>query len=505
MGLDRQCFLDRGYECSELTLPYILPRNTTTNSELPVPYQSVGARGVNNLVSKLLLTLFPPSSPSFKFQVDDFTLEELQQQRAPVEEGLASMERAVEQEMEAQAMRVPLNELLRHLVITGNAALHVSKDNKLRVFHLDQYTVLRDPQGELLKLIVKEEMSRELYMELFKSAPPREQGGSADGKEKELDLYTIVKRDGDKVRVHQEVNDMKIPGTDSVFPRDKTPWLVLRYNQIDGEHYGRGLCEELLGDLKSLDGLSKSILEGTAAAAKVIFLVKPNGTTKMKSVVAPNLSVRQGNPDDVGVVGVEKFNDFRVARETMEGIERRVAAFFLLNQSVQRDAERVTAEEIRLLANELETSLGGVYSLLSHELQLPLIKRIIAVLEKKKKLPELPEGTVEPVIITGFEALGRNSDANKLVTFLQTAAQVLGPEAVIAHTNVSDALKRLGTGFGIDLKGLIKSQEEVQQEQQAAQQQQQQAEMLKAATPNAVTQGGEMIRQGAQQQNDQQQ
>ena len=44
------------------------------------------------------------------------------------------------------------------------------------------------------------------------------------------------------------------------------------------------------------------------------------------------------------------------------------------------------------------------------------------------------------------------------------------------------------------MKGLVKTQEEVQQEQQAQQQAQQQAEMMKAGVPNAVTQGGEMMR-----------
>ena len=482
LAVFRQTFLEEAWDAAELTLPFILPRNATYNQTLPTPYQGIGARGVNNLAAKLLLTLFPPNSPFFKFQIDDFTLEELQAQRAPIEEGLNSMERAVMDEIEGKAMRVPLNECIRHLLITGNALLHADKNNTMRVFHLDQYVVRRDPQGAVLEVVVKEQMSRELY------------------NEKELSLYTSIRRVGDKIKVRQEVNDKRIPGTDSEYPLDKNPWLALRYNAIDGEDYGRGFVEEYLGDLKTVEGLSKAIIEGTAAAAKVLFLVKPNGTTKMRTISnAPNLAVRQGNKDDVTVVQVEKFSDFRVARETMEGVERRLAAAFLLNQSVQRDAERVTAEEIRFLANELETSLGGIYSLLSHELQLPLVKRIISVLEREKKLPKLPEGTVEPVIITGFEALGRGNDANKLATFLQTATQILGPEAVLGYTNASDVLKRLGVGFGIDMKGLIKTEEQVQQERQQAQQAQQQAEMLKAATPNAVTQGGEMIREGAQQ------
>ena len=492
----RQWFLNRAWDAAEVTIPFILPRNYNLDQDLPTPYQGSGARGVNNLAAKLLLTLFPPNSPFFKFQIDDFTLQELQAQRAPIEEGLNAMERAVMDEVEAKAMRVPLSECLRHLIITGNCLLHANKNNKVRVFHLDQYCVRRDPQGEMLEVIVLEKMSRELYKDVFGSTPPNETGTSSDSQEKQLNLYTVVRRKDNKIHVHQEVNDKKIPNTNSTYPLDKNPWLALRFSSIDGEDYGRGFVEEYLGDLRALEGLSKAILEGSAAAARAIFLVRPNGTTKLKTISqAPNLAVRQGSAEDVTVLQMQKFNDFRVAQETIGQTERRLAAAFMLNQSAQRDAERVTAEEIRFLANEQETSLGGIYSLLSHELQLPLIKRIIAVLERDKKLPKLTEGAVEPVIITGFEALGRGNDANKLATFLQTAASILGPEAVLTYTYASDALKRLGVGFGIDMKGLIKPEEQVQQEQQAQQQQQMMAQAGLAATPNAVNQVGEMVRE----------
>jgi hypothetical protein len=58
----------------------------------------------------------------------------------------------------------------------------------------------------------------------------------------------------------------------------------------------------------------------------------------------------------------------------------------------------------------------------------------------------------------------------------------------------SNALKRLGVGFGIDMKGLIKPEEQVHEEQQAQQQQQMMAQAGLAATPNAVNQVGEMVR-----------
>ena len=42
---------------------------------------------------------------------------------------------------------------------------------------------------------------------------------------------------------------------------------------VDGEDYGRGRVEEFLGDLQSLESLTQAITEGSAAAAKVVFLV----------------------------------------------------------------------------------------------------------------------------------------------------------------------------------------------------------------------------------------
>ena len=36
-------------------------------------------------------------------------------------------------------------------------------------------------------------------------------------------------------------------------------------------NYGRGHCEMFLGDLKSLEGLTRAILEGSSASSKMLF------------------------------------------------------------------------------------------------------------------------------------------------------------------------------------------------------------------------------------------
>ena len=61
----RQSYLDRARDCSELTIPSLIPPDVhNETSDLYTPFQGIGARGVNNLASKLSLALMPPTHHS---------------------------------------------------------------------------------------------------------------------------------------------------------------------------------------------------------------------------------------------------------------------------------------------------------------------------------------------------------------------------------------------------------------------------------------------------------
>ena len=147
------------------------------------------------------------------------------------------------------------------------------------------------------------------------------------------------------------------------------------------------------------------------------------------------------------------------------------------------------------MAGELEDALGGVYSILSQEYQLPYVMRVIDRLTKSKKLPALPKGVAKPTIVTGLEALGRGHDLSKYDLFLK-ALMPLGPEVLQTHMNVGDYITRIGTALGIALMGLIKSDDQKKQEADAAQAQQQQAQtmdMAKGAIPAIAKEGAAMV------------
>lgn len=144
----RWSFLDRGRTSSELTIPYIMPpdgHNYAT--KYYTPYQGVGARGVNNLASKLLLALLPPNAPFFRLVIDRYELDKAKQELGPeggeqlrsdLEKALADVERSVSQEVEVEAFRVGVFEALKNLLVAGNTLLYLPDEGGMRVFRLDR-------------------------------------------------------------------------------------------------------------------------------------------------------------------------------------------------------------------------------------------------------------------------------------------------------------------------------------------------------------------------------
>jgi hypothetical protein len=128
-----------------------------------------------------------------------------------------------------------------------------------------------------------------------------------------------------------------------------------------------------------------------------------------------------------------------------------------------RNAERVTAEEVRLTQLELEKSLGGLFSLLTVEFLVPYLNRTLLILQRTNQIPRLPKDVVRPKIVAGINSLGRGQDNESLTRFIQTVAQTLGPEALVKYIDPSEAIKRLAAAQGIDVLNLVRTAEQLEQ------------------------------------------
>ncbi|AET72544.1 head to tail connector, partial [Synechococcus phage S-CBP42] len=301
-----------------------------------------------------------------------------------------------------------------------------------------------------VEIITKELVDRAFLPEEFQKAEPEKDAnavgedgpkmGVALAKHKasaqQAEVYTCVRLKDGQHKWHQECEGKVIPGSQSSSPLKYTPWLPLRFNVVDGESYGRGRVEEFIGDLQSLESLMKSLVEGSAAAAKVVFLVSPSATTKPQSLaLAQNGAIIQGRPDDVGVVQVGKTADFRTVQEMVNSLTQRLSDAFLV-LSV-RQSERTTATEVQAIQQELNEQLGGIYSNLTIELLLPYLNRKLHSLRRQKAIPDLPKGLVMPTVVAGLYGVGRGQDRQALVEFIGTIAQSIGPEAVMQYINLA--------------------------------------------------------------------
>ena len=515
---ERSQFLDVAVECSQLTLPYLIHKDDgkVTHRNIKTPWQSVGAKSVVTLASKLMLALLPPQTTFFKLQVRDDKLgEEFDPQiRSELDLSFSKMERMVMDHVNASSDRVVVHQAVKHLIVGGNSLIYMGKDG-LKNFPLNRYVIDRDGNGNVIEIVTKELINRKLLGNKIPTPKPNQvSAGGGLGSSTVTDdaeVYTHVKLDKKNGRWtwHQEVEDTVLPESRGTAPKNASPWLPLRFNSFDGESYGRGRVEEFLGDLKSLEGLSQALVEGSAVAAKVIFLVSPSATTKPQSIAnAGNGAIVQGRPEDVGVVQVGKSADFATAYQMAQGLERRIAdAFLVLNI---RQSERTTAEEVRLTQLELEQQLGGLFSLLTVEFLIPYLNRTLMVLQRSGQLPKIPKNLVRPTVVAGVNALGRGQDRESLVQFIQTIASTMGPEAIQKYIDPSEYVKRLATAQGIDVLNLIKNPQQLEQDKQTMMQDQAQQSLVGQAgqlagtpmmDPSKNPQAQEMINEYTQQGN----
>lgn len=505
---EREPFLDRARRISRLTITSLFREMGDNGStSATVPWQTLGAYGVNNLSAKLVMVLFPPGIPFINLKQTKKALRDLQELdeevrgklKAAIDKGLSGVEQEFIEGVEEDGDRWRLFDALRHMVVGGNHCLGFNKDATLKSLPLEQYVTARDKSGNLREFVIEEPMSWETLPDDIQALCKMNGYEEAEkvSIQAPVNVYTHGQWKRGKWRVYQECYGQTVPGSEWTYNDDALPYLFLRMVALKGEHYGRSYCEDYEGDLQTLDGYWQLLTEGAAGIARLVWLVKSGATTNKKLFAeAANGATITGDPDEVAAARSEKGGDLAFALQILERLEARIARIFILNSAIQRNGERVTAEEIRLMARELETTLGGVYSNQVTSFQAPYARLKLASLQRQGRVVSLPKGTVNVTILTGDAALGRMQKAQSLDEFLGTASQVLATNSPIAsYVSISNYLERSAANRQVDTDGLILSEEAVQ----AKMQQQQTAALGAQVAPEVVRQAGGLM-QGAQEQ-----
>ena len=498
---DRNTILVLARNASSLTIPGLIPAQGASNPHdiTTQPYSSLGARGVNNVAAKLLLSLFPPQRPFFRLDIDPDTAAQMGSSLGDAQTALDQISYRASLLVESSGSRPLWMEVFRHLVVAGNVLVYHPDDGSvMRIWRIDQYVVRRDAQGRLIEVVIEEDVfPSELdeatlnAVQLSHEVNP-DPDHAPDRSPNKVQLYTVVERVGDNIIHYQEINDIEVPGSRGQTKADQSGWQALRWQAVPGSDYGRSMISDYAGDFMSMEDGWKAILQFAAESARIIRIADPNSGVDIEELAAAESGdVLTGFADKIQTLQLEKSQDFQTLWSVMQSIERRLSQAFLLTADTIRNAERVTAEEIRAVAQELEDSFGGTYTVLSAEAQTPYANRLLYILSKTKKAPKLPKDVI-PQVVTGFSALGDNQETAAITDWLASLEQLFGPQWLAANVDGQQVALRTGSGRGItDVKGMLKSAD-----QQAAEaQNNMNAEATQAAIPNLVKGAMDMAKQ----------
>ena len=485
MESDRKQYETRAETIAKLTLPYAIRANGSSGSS-PMDdthSQSFCGRAVNTLKAKMGMALLPPSTSSFRIVPDAQTMAALSmgegsdQDMADVNRLIAGATTIINAEIENQQIRESLFDIIVQLIIVGSVIVEKVEGDGIVMHTLKNFVVDLDRRGRPLAMCVKEVSKR----------PPVDFTPKQEKEEYETYVMLWKSDEQDDTWIMTQDVDGEPYGDEKSYKSDKLPFKYLGWTWMTGDYSHRPFAEDYYKDMESIDALSSLMGDGSIIAGKNIIFVNERGGRTRKDDVAnsSNGAVIDGSAEDVTAFRSEKGQDMQIVASYLAELKREMASSFLLNESATRDAERVTAEEVRFMAQELETSsLAGIYSKLSREWQGWLIDMIQDELS-------LDFGSLQTNVITGLDALGRNVETQKLDGVMAR----LGNYELQAWMKEAELVNRILAQAGVDPNNLIKTPDEKSQEDQAAQEQ---ATRAQAEASIADSAGAGMLQAGQQ-------
>lgn len=491
MEADKNALLSRVERLSTLTLPHIciplgMPHETTAITN---DYSSIGAQLAGHITNKLALTLFRPGVPFFRLNPDKEGKKALEEQgltAAALVDPLATAELEACKELDNAAIRPKLNLILEHLVVAGNVLMCL-EDDFIRAMGLRYYCVKRNYRGEVVRIVIKEEMCKDELEDEIQDYVP---GASQETK---VCWYKLIEKKKNRMVMTQWVGDVLLPekyeGNWSV---DECPYKVCTWVLPDESNYGIGLCQFYWSDLEVVSSMSESVVNGGILGTEMRWGVDPTSQSRAEDLnKSKNGDFVACRKDDINPIYGGNDKAIATADGILQRVERRLSQGFLMQSTVTRNAERVTAEEVRMQALELETTYGGVYTGIAKDVQGPVADWCM-----RRAGINLKRTGLQATVITGLDALTRNAELEALrAAFSDLGLTINLPEPMQRRIKWKALGDFVGAGRGVKLSPFIMDDNEFA----AVQQQEQQARVAEqSAVAGGQAAANSTVEQGAQ-------
>lgn len=424
------------------TIPTIFTReHTDTRITLQRDYQGKGALLVNSLASKWAMSLFPIGQSFFRLQ-DTKEVAAIATNMGIAAPGLDTWMRELEVEANKRMFSKDgyskLFHMLKLLIVTGNALIvRGKKDQRFSVFSVRDYTVKRAGSGKVMCIVLRERLAAS---EVPAGILPE---GTGRDPYSDVQMFTKIAREtrehGDVFVVTQEI-DNKPVGEPSEYPEMLCPYIPVVWNLVSGEHYGRGHVEDYAPDFARMSELSQALTLYEVEALRFVNMVPPESGVDVDELNdASTGDFVAGRNGDVGTYEGGSFQKMQAVSSDISSIFQGLSYAFMYTGNV-RDAERVTAEEIRQNAREIESLFGGNYSAVVESIHYPLAHILLNEVDPRIGVA-LTLGVMQLSMLVGTAALNRSNvlqalaqaclDINQILPVLAQATRRTNPDLVV--------------------------------------------------------------------------
>lgn len=264
-----------------------------------------------------------------------------------------------------------------------------------------------------------------------------------------------------------------------------SPFIVARYMKVAGEIYGRGPLVTAIADIKTLNKTVELVLKNASLAIAGVYTAADDGIINPQNIqIAPGAIIavaRNGGPQGASLAPLPRAGDFNVSQIITNDLRMNIKKILMDDTLPPDNMSARSATEIAERSRELATNLGSAFGRLINETMMPVVSRILYIMDQQGfiDLPLKVNGIeVKITPVAPLAQTQRLSEVNEVVQFMQIA-EALGPEGQ-QSLSIPRITQFLAEKMNIDQK-LLTTPEEQQQMIEAAQEQmmaEQQAQMV---------------------------
>lgn len=405
------------------------------------------------------------------------------------------------------------HELFLDLVAYGTAVMYIDEEAddgvRFATRHLSEIYITENHKGSVDTVVREFDFTaRQAEQQWGEDIPQGIKAALASDPHRSFKFFHIVMPRKDAERLHKGITD-DVPTTKShigfyVCEDEKctmevqgfyeNPYVVVRWEKLVGETYGRSPAWNALSDIRMINVMSEVMIRAAQKQVDPPLLVSDDGVIMPLRTTPSGINV--GGVDMNGrptIQPLQTGGNLQVGLEMMDQRREAIRQAYFVDQFIPKQGTPVTATEaIQNQENRLRLT-GPQLSRVQSEFLTRVVDRVFAIHQRAKDFPEAPEEIQGlDLNIEYTSPLAKTQRAQELVSLnrgLQSAMALIevNPDlldVVDGESYLRDALDVAG----VSAKHIRSEDEylEIVQQRQQQQQQQEEAMMAKEAADSAA-------------------